>query len=329
MALQKLSRRKAAGFTLVELLVVITIIGILMTLALAGVMRVREAANRARCLNNLKQIGTAMLAYHSRHRKFPQNWGEGPDSGGPQTKGTSWLTLLLPDLEQENLYKRIAQDQPLSYKDESARRDNAQAAMTRVPVFLCASDTHDGTMTNQLIMSGEPVAVTNYKACAGANWEGTTTGQFRYRKKDAGFGGRNADSYDGRDRGDGVIARGYKSGSSGPTPTSDFEIRDGTSTTFAVGETIPEYCGWASWFWWNGATATCGIPLNWENPNVPRELNAGSWKDTWGFMSRHPGGANFAFCDGSQRFIDEQIDLDIYRAYATIDGGEVINPEDF
>ncbi len=329
MTSHKCSRRRAAGFTLVELLVVITIIGILMTLALAGVMRVREAANRARCLNNMKQISIAMQGYHSRHHKYPENWGTSPETGGPQTRGTSWLTLLLPDLEEESLYKRIALDQPLSFKDESRRRDNARAAIQRVPVFLCASDTHDGTMTNQLILSGEAVGVTNYKACAGANWEGTTTGEFRYRKKDAGFGGRFADSYDGRDHGDGLIARGYKSGSGGPTTTSDRDVRDGLSHTFAIGETIPEYCGWASWYWWNGVTATCGIPPNWEHPDIPPHLNAGSWKDTWGFMSRHPGGANFTFCDGHQDFIDEQIDLDVYRALATIDGDEVVNPEEF
>jgi len=329
MALHKYARRKAAGFTLVELLVVITIIGILMTLAMAGVMRAIEAANGKRCLNNLKQIGLALQGYHSRHRKYPENWGVSPETGGPQTKGTSWLTLLLPDLEQEALYKRIALDQPLSYKDPESKRNNARVVLERVPVFICASDTHDGTMTNQLILSGEPVGVTNYKACAGSNWEGTTTGEFRYRKKDDGFGGRFASSYDGRDHGDGVIARGYKSGSSGPTPTSDFEVRDGLSNTFAAGETIPEYCGWSSWYWWNGVTATCAIPLNWENPNVPPQLNSGEWKDTWGFMSRHPGGANFVFLGGEQRFIDDQIDLEVYRALATIDGGEVVNPTDF
>jgi len=329
MASEKRLRGGRLGFTLIELLVVITIIGILMALALAGVMRVREAANRTRCLNNLKQLALAMQGYKSRHNQYPQNWGQSPETGGMQTRGCSWLTLLLPDLELENIYKRIAQDKPLSYKDETGARDNLWAVHQKIPVFMCASDTHDGTMDNQLVLSGEPIGVTNYKACAGANWEGTTTGEFRYRKADAGFGGRFADSYDGRDHGDGIIARGYKSGSSGPTPTSDFEIRDGLSNTFAIGETIPEYCGWASWYWWNGVTATCAIPLNWENPNVPPHLNAGTWQDNWGFMSRHPGGGNFAFCDGSQRFIDDQIDLDIYRALATIDGGEPVTGEDF
>lgn len=315
------------AFTLVELLVVIAIIGILIGLLLPAVNAVREAGRRAKCLNNVKQIGLAMQGYHALHKQFPINWGKSPENGGPTTTGHSWLTMILPMMEEDVLYKTIAMGKPLNHKDTTRNQDNTLASQTIVPTFICPSDSQTGTMTNQFLTSGTPVAVTNYKSCGGANWEGTGSNQFRYRKQEKGYGGRNAAEYNGRDKGDGVICRGYEASNGAPIPTSDFEIRDGMSRTFAFGEAVPEYCGWSSWYWWNGTTSTCGIPLNYEEPDKPRRFNAGEWRDNWGFHSRHPGGANFAFCDGSATFISDSIDLDTYRAQATIDGGELIKTE--
>jgi prepilin-type N-terminal cleavage/methylation domain-containing protein/prepilin-type processing-associated H-X9-DG protein len=318
---------KRRAFTLVELLVVIAIIGILVGLMIPAVNMVRETGRRAKCLNNVKNIALAMQNYHSIHKQFPTNWGKAPENGGMTTTGQSWMVMILPQIEEGVLYKTIGLGEPLQFKNEARKQDNLRAAQQPIQTFVCPSDTHTGTMTNQFLTSGTGLGVTNYKAVGGANWEGTNKGEFRYRKQDKGFGGRNASQYDGRDKGDGVICRGYEASKGAPIPTADFEIRDGMSQTFLIGEAVPEYCGWSTWFWWNGVTSTCGIPLNYEAPDKPRRFNSGEWRDNWGFHSRHPGGANFAFCDGSARFITDEIDLDTYRALATIDGGELIKFE--
>src|SRR3954447_19793815 len=94
------------GFTLIELLVVIAIIAILIGLLLPAVQRVREAANRAQCGNNLKQIGLALQAYHDVHRFFPQGGGD-PGSENPAKRKFyfSWTYHIYPYIEQDNLYK--------------------------------------------------------------------------------------------------------------------------------------------------------------------------------------------------------------------------------
>ena len=107
------------------------------------------------------------------------------------------------------------------------------------------------------------------------------------------------------------------------------DIRDGASKTFLAGESVPEWCGWSLWFWFDGSTATCGIPLNLSTvsrSDAGKQL-ANNWQDSYGFMSRHKGGANFAACDGSVHYIHEQIDLQVYQALATIDGNEPVTAD--
>ena len=207
--------------------------------------------------------------------------------------------------------------------------------MRSVSAFHCPSDYHGGTMNTQAIfsMADFGVGVTNYKACAGSNWNFS---DFRTRKLDRkspahpnGYGGRNAAEYDGLDHGDGVICRGMGPAPGGaPIKTAARDIRDGLSHTFLVGEAVPEWCNWSVWYWWNGSTATCGIPLNFKRPGVLREHNRGNDQETYSFMSRHPRGANFGMCDGSVIFIPNDIDIEVYRGRATIDGGEVITEDE-
>jgi hypothetical protein len=105
------------------------------------------------------------------------------------------------------------------------------------------------------------------------------------------------------------------------------DIHDGPSKTFFLGEAVPEWCGWSLWFWFDGSTATCGIPLNFRLTAIQPQNNSTDWQDTYGFMSRHRGGANFAMCEGSTHFISEQIDFQLYRALATIDGTETVTAD--
>jgi prepilin-type N-terminal cleavage/methylation domain-containing protein/prepilin-type processing-associated H-X9-DG protein len=323
-----IARRRYAAFTLVELLVVIAIIGILIALLLPAVQAAREAARRAQCANNLKQLGLALHNYHTAFRIFPINWGEGSITDGENTVGHSWLTLILPQIEQGTLHEQIKMGAPLGYQDSSGTRsyDNKAVAMTAVPAFMCPSDTHDGVLDNQALMPGVEVGVTNYKACAGNNWEGEGPGT-----NDFEFSwpaGRNANDTDGLDHGNGFTCRGLTR----PQPTRIRDIRDGTSNTLAIGEAVPEWCSFSAWYWYHGATATCAIPMNYKKSgpsgkSLDRDENAGDWAYNYSFMSRHPTGVNFCLGDGSVRFVADEIDDEVYRALATIDGGEI--PEEF
>ena len=101
---------KRNGFTLIELLVVIAIIAVLVGLLLPAVQKVREAANRMQCANNLKQIGLGLQSYHSTLNRFPSGYTDRQRVVSNPTDlgyGTGWATLLLPYMEQENLYKQI------------------------------------------------------------------------------------------------------------------------------------------------------------------------------------------------------------------------------
>ncbi|GAF85289.1 unnamed protein product, partial [marine sediment metagenome] len=193
------------AFTLVELLVVIAIIGVLIALLLPAVQAAREAARRASCQNKIKQLGLAMASYHTlRKSLFPKNWGDG--GNGPQY-GHSWISLILPHIEEVSLYNSIQFDQPVS--------DNIDVAKTPLGFLVCPSDAHDGTMPNQY-MCGSNVgewAVTNYKAVAGANWGSLSGSDHSYKQSDDGYGGRNFNSNNGLDFGDGLICRGLFGGS--------------------------------------------------------------------------------------------------------------------
>jgi prepilin-type N-terminal cleavage/methylation domain-containing protein/prepilin-type processing-associated H-X9-DG protein len=306
-------RPARAGFTLIELLVVIAIIAILIGLLLPAVQKVREAAARTQCNNNLKQIALACHNHNDTFGFLPINryggYSGAPDEygslggWGKNSRGWSFLAMILPFVEQDNLYRQ----------GNIPRTSYASSGVAAIPVkiYRCPSDPGYGLgpqVENTIYTNDLPVALASYKGVMGSNyaWGGyynpstgpTTT---------PGWG-----TTDPWANGDGIFpACGYL------RPRRFADITDGTSNTFLVGEDYWDVNsdGGYSWASTVGATAVCAIPLN-HKP-------VAGWTDMYGFRSRHPGGANFAFADGSVHFVTDSIALGTYRALGTMQGGEV------
>ena len=292
------------AFTLIELLVVMAIIGLLVALLLPAVQAAREAARRVLCKSNLKQIGLALHNYHDVHLMFPINYGTG--AYNESDRGASWLVRVLPFVEQSALYSTLKFGVALTDPANDA------AAKTVVTAFLCPTDAHgNGVMPNRR-GSTVPRAITNYKACLGGNWE---WGPFSPRTS---ISGRNANETNGLELCNGFLCRG---GDRPPFTTTMADIQDGTSTTFAVGEAVPEWTWHTWWYFFNASTATCAVPLNhWRKT----ESSLADWFENYSFASRHTGGGHFLLVDGSVRFVSENVAETVYRHAATIQSSDVV-----
>jgi prepilin-type N-terminal cleavage/methylation domain-containing protein/prepilin-type processing-associated H-X9-DG protein len=303
-----------AAFTLIELLVVIAIIGVLIALLLPAVQKVREAANRASCANNLKQLALACHVFEQNHGTLPRG---GTEPGLPVPADAldgsccgaggsfwSWIARVLPYIEQDNLYKKA--NIPINTLQQS----QAEIA-TPIPLLFCPSDNAIQKKVAPTV--GLPntmlVGLTNYRGNSGSNWETGMWINIRYETP-----------AEGRRNGDGVL---FRDDARALPKLPLIHIIDGTSNTFMIGEDIPEVQARSGWAEPNGAYATCAIPLNARNANG-QWFPPGQWQNNYSFRSRHPSGGQFAFCDGSVRFIQESIPLQTYRALATRHIGEVV-----
>lgn len=298
-----------AAFTLVELLVVIAIIGVLVALLLPAVQAAREAARRMSCSNNIRQIALGMHNYHDTNSTLPINYG-GNQQYNTNGTGRSWIAGLLPFIEQGNLANQIVAGAPLS------NAANKLVSETPIPGLMCPSDGSNGRgKLPQRANVGDTRAITNYKAVAGGNW---AWGDHNISQAStARWGGSN----NGLDRGNGIICRNADNQTGNYTTFAD--VTDGTSNTFAIGEAVPAWCSHSWWYWFNGSTATCGVPLNYRKGKVNLPPALDDWGRNYSFFSQHPGGVYFAFVDGSARFVNDNIDITIYRESATMNGSEV------
>jgi len=297
------------GFTLIELLVVIAIIAILIGLLAGAVQRIREAASRLQCRNNLKQIALATHAYHDTFSVLPVNTLPGPlgpyDANNPSW---SWLARILPFIEQESLYRQ-------GNIPTSTLYQSRETVATQVKLFLCPSDPYSnrGARTDDRNLGtfhppNIPAGQTNYQGVGGANWN--------YGDPQWTNPGING-SFDGLNYGDGIFYR-YD----WVAPKRIMDILDGASNTFMIAENLPEKTQWCSWPHANSSFGTCAIAPNVLGPGG-KDYSPQDFANNIGFRSRHPGGLQFALADGSVHFVANSIELKLYRALATIQGGEV------
>jgi prepilin-type N-terminal cleavage/methylation domain-containing protein len=331
--MKRLYRIPRAAFTLIELLVVIAIIGIMIGLLVPAVQKVREAANRAQCMNNLRNIALAVHNYHNTAKHLPQNWGGNMGAGvtnwGSTSASWSWIAMILPYMEQGNIYKMANLSNTVNGVPQTPLTVTFNGAFVisePIPLLRCPSDPDYGTTrwTDRADLSGVtgpqiPVAITNYKGVCGSNWMwGNPLWNPGWLGANA-FALNNFPPEQGLDNGNGVLwrstgvwSKSYNLGG----------ISDGTSTTFMIGEDIPShslYCG--SWAYANNASGTCAIYPNAMMANL-QLYPLTDWADNYSFYSAHPNGLQFAMCDASVHFIENNIGTKVYWYLATARGGE-------
>jgi prepilin-type N-terminal cleavage/methylation domain-containing protein len=325
------------AFTLIELLVVIAIIGVLIALLLPAVQKVREAANRIRCANNLKQIGLAIHNYHDANGSLPNGHIEQcpPDAVDETgcTYWTGWSIQILPFLEQDNLFKTYDNSFP-NY--EAGYPQNEVVSQQLVKVYNCPSDLRAGQvmLPDSIAPQGDPntslrFMASSYKAMAGHM---DTQQTFNL----AGYWREVRTTLARQPRGLGAF---HGDGFSGLSASRFSDVTDGLSTTLFVGERHTKSEPGRGPFWacsfnfYNTGAAQpiysqALLPDYNECVNLVTPQNANYCKSGWG--SLHAGGnINFVFGDGSVHSISPNISMPIFTDLSTIGGGEVIPGDAF
>jgi prepilin-type N-terminal cleavage/methylation domain-containing protein/prepilin-type processing-associated H-X9-DG protein len=303
------------GFTLIELLVVIAIIAILIGLLLPAVQKVREAAARSKCENNLKQLAIAVHSFHDANGRFPYN-GDPANSGccWSATKASwSWIARSLPYLEQGPLYNFIGLGTSPEPVQLTANANIAQGVAAVIPTVKCPSDMSPDTHTNTANWPAIPMGTTSYKGVSGDNW---AWGDYPFTDT---TGNNN-----GLDNGNGIFWR-----SDVKRKLNMTNIMDGTSNTMLIGEAIGNMDQHTAWSYANTSNATCAVPLNYGPPPLTapagQNFTFGNWPNVYSFRSFHTGGSNFAMADGSVRYVRQSINQQAYMASCTYALGEVVS----
>jgi len=336
---------KRRGFTLIELLVVIAIIGILVALLLPAVQSARESSRRIQCANNLKQLGIALHNYHDTQQRFPCNINRLPDylvngGSGDSRQWASHLVLLLPFVESGSMFQAIKFESTQRAWEQDLYGNGKILANYVIPTYTCPSDyerrfignramtSYAGSIGSQIMQSGSSCNLSTIVGNGGAEFDDDDDGEdwFSYTSKGspcnwAGPGNIRSDCpYP--DRVSGPFARS--------TWAAQFnDILDGTSNTIAMGE-VRAWCsghlynlGWAnSEGLWFATTAPINMPTCPGERGVPNVAGVGgggckdmqnAWNANMGFKSRHFGGAQFVYCDGSVHFLRDKISHTTYQ----------------
>ena len=297
------------AFTLVELLVVITIIGILIGLLLPAVQSAREAARRMQCSNNLKQIGLALHLYETSTSFFPPGayW-----YGDPEEYRGSILILLLPYLEQQNLFDQFDYTRKI---DNQTFPDGTLLASAIVPVYVCPSDNNSGlrngiAIHNYAASNGPTAHINNpsYTCSTASSWNAYALAPYEDFNNFAG-------PFCRRDH-----------------PTSIVDCRDGLSNTIYFGEVRRDCSGhvWAGWVRSNNGNGLVStqVPMNVDtchnDDSVDPCLHPRNWATELAFKSSHSGGVMFLFGDGSVHFLSQSIDHWSYQYLGAKADGEAV-----
>jgi len=349
-AMIHLFRRTCKAFTLIELLVVIAIIAILIGLLLPAVQKVREAAARMNCQNNLKQMGLALANFDGVHSRLPAamihsgryNSTTAPPYEGPevnykslgQAAGTrlvynhTGFVALLPFVEQDPLFKTynyqyassLSSPYSLPVGPSPSGNPNHAVGGTFVKVYTCPSDENPGPVINA--GAGNTADFYERTSARRSNYLFNTG---LYTDYDAPWASMTAPAYKGPFGNDGAAAIG--------------RIPDGTSTTIAIGESTQIHTSTSFGPYWGYGTHTSVHGRGWYNvsngqgfdfvPNYPYGACAGSTTKkctyAWGWSSKHSGVTNFVMLDGSVRGIRDGISAPTFGALCTHEGGEVIS----
>jgi prepilin-type N-terminal cleavage/methylation domain-containing protein/prepilin-type processing-associated H-X9-DG protein len=341
-------RAGVRGFTLIELLVVIAIIGILVALLLPAVQAAREAARRIQCVNNLKQLGLALQNYHSAHNVLPPGriWaprpGLGPNDfptifGG--TQNTTWFNLMLPLFEQGTLAAAFnfdlgAEGYPGPGMAFAAGFfANSTVSGTKIALFQCPSDRQVlYQITPEMlggILSGPILTKGNYAVSWGnTNWQQATVGATPYRASAFGHAGNvsfaaiidglsgtalmaevlQGARFDSR----GVMWSSVPGGGSFMTRFVPNQFNDALRMTSGGDSlSLPIFCV---------SEPVLGLPCT---------GGVGDNNAFAGARSRHPGGINAGFGDGSVRFLKNAVDPQVWIALNSISGGEVLSADSY
>jgi prepilin-type N-terminal cleavage/methylation domain-containing protein/prepilin-type processing-associated H-X9-DG protein len=354
--------RQRSAFTLIELLVVIAVIGILIALLLPAVQKVREAANRTQCVNNLKQMGLALHNYHDVNKALPPAkvnsgsavWYNGsayvavpasasyyPQDGQYLVYNHSGFTFLLPYIEQDNLYRQYDFTSPAcnsvyaNYLNNGLTGSslaqsgtggvsaaNQTVVGTRVRVYECPSDTLPPDIVNVTSTVASPNVYGNENGRRGNYLFSTYSNTDYYFQSNMQLLG--------------ISVLGMF-GTNSRTRFSD--VTDGLSNTLAIGESKQQHTGvaWPSSpqagtsyygpFWGAGPHTCChGIVSSYINENYGPCFAGigGACSYPWAFDSKHPQGANFLFGDGSVMFLSQNIASLTFQYLAGMNDSQVV-----
>jgi prepilin-type N-terminal cleavage/methylation domain-containing protein len=336
------------AFTLIELLVVIAIIAILIALLLPAVQQAREAARRTQCRNNLKQLGLGHHNYHDNFKSFAPNiniiWS-GPNPtwntndrgwGGSQA---SHLVNLLPYVDQAPLFNGINFNNAATVKPWNQVIGGKQLNATLITLYQCPSESRGGMLATG---TNPARAMTSYAGCTGSTFQASNRGCNL-----ATIVGNGGVQFDPNDDGEDWFGRAtigqyartdtpHSNGISGVIARSSWaanfkDITDGSSNVICMGE-VRGICSDALGYWppnqgggWADSESlwfSTTPPINF--PNCPGEngnptsggtgcRHPQNWNTGMGFKSLHVGGAHFLLCDGSVRFISQNISHDVYQ----------------
>jgi prepilin-type N-terminal cleavage/methylation domain-containing protein/prepilin-type processing-associated H-X9-DG protein len=327
---RKSARRSSpSGFTLVELLVVITIIAILIALLLPAVQAAREAARRLQCANNLKQIGLGLHNYHATFNCLPYGCFYQPN-GTPPFHAHTWATAVLPYIEKQAHYNLFKLNKPM---DDPA---NVLAVTTPVSTYVCPADPA-GSRSGGLVSCrctccgyGNPYKSMGlwYPGSMGpvAPGTGSGTAPFCAATMRGCSVGDTSGGYGWLGTGPGMFHRYQVS-------VNFRDVKDGLSSTILCGETLPDQNIHNMAFATNMPVAATNIPIN--IMATPAEMPVDGMSDTTlhsinpvtrmqGYKSYHPGGAQFAMADGSAHYLNETIDFVLYYELGSRSGGEPV-----